>query len=95
MADNAPSWSELATAFLTHPEKGALLLVLVAGAWRWIRELWRESKEDLSHESLVELLMKENRELRNELRTERQEHRHDQQNSVHHRDSGGSGPDRL
>ena len=76
MADNAPSWSELATAFLAQPEKGALLLVLVAGAWRWIRELWRETKDDSHHESLVETLMKENRALRDELRQARQEHNH-------------------
>lgn len=74
MADNAPSWSELITAVLAHPEKGALLLVLIAGAWRWIRELWRETKDDSHHESLIETLMKENRELRDELRKERHEH---------------------
>lgn len=68
---------ELLAAIFTHPEKGALLLVLMAGAWRWIRELWREKKEDETHESLVEMLMRENRQLREELRKERGEH-HDQ-----------------
>lgn len=75
MADNAPSWSELLSAVMEHPEKGALMLVLLAGAWRWIRELWRETKDDSHHESLVETLMKENRELRDELRKERLEER--------------------
>ena len=74
MADNAPSWTDLIAAFFAHPEKGALLLVIIAGAWRWLRELWRESKDDTHHESLVETLMKENRELRDELRKERREH---------------------
>ena len=60
---------------MEHPEKGALMLVLLAGAWRWIRELWRETKDDSHHESLVETLMKENRELRDELRKERLEER--------------------
>lgn len=70
MADNASSWSELLSAILTNPEKGALLLVLLAGAWRWLRELWRETKDDSHHESLVETLMEENRRLREELRKE-------------------------
>ena len=67
MADNASTWSELLSAIISNPEKGALLLVLLAGAWRWIRELWREGKEDSHHESLVETLMEENRKLREEL----------------------------
>lgn len=67
MADNASNWPELLAAIFNNPEKGALLLVLMAGAWRWIRELWRESKEDTHHESLVETLMEENRKLREEL----------------------------
>lgn len=74
MADNASNWSELLSAILNNPEKGALLLVLLAGAWRWIRELWREGKEDEHHESLVETLMEENRKLREELRKEKHEH---------------------
>ncbi len=71
MADNASSWSDLLSAILSHPEKGALLLVLLAGAWRWIRELWRETKDDSRHESLVETLMEENRRLREELRKDK------------------------
>lgn len=76
MADSTPpSWTELLTAIVSYPEKGALLLVLLAGAWRWLRELWRESKDDTTHESLIDMLMKENRELREELRKAR-EHEH-------------------
>lgn len=75
MADNAPSWSELLAAVFAYPEKGALLLVLIAGAWRWIRELWRETKDDSHHESLIETLMEENRKLREELR-EKEKHDH-------------------
>lgn len=83
MADNAPgSWLDLLSALLTHPEKGALLLVLLAGSWRWIRELWKERKDDTTHESLIETLMKENRELREELRKER--HSRDSESDKHH-----------
>lgn len=74
MADNASNWSELLSAIVSNPEKGALLLVLLAGAWRWIRELWLESKEDTHHESLIETLMEENRKLREELRKEKHDH---------------------
>ncbi len=77
VADNASSWSELLSAIFSNPEKGALFLVLLAGAWRWIRELWREGKEDEHHESLVETLMEENRRLREELRKEKHDH-HDE-----------------
>lgn len=76
MADNAPSWSDLLSAIINYPEKGALLLVLLVGAWRWIRELWRESKDDSTHESLIDTLMKENRELREELRKAREAREH-------------------
>jgi len=76
VADNASSWSELLAAIFSNPEKGALFLVLLAGAWRWIRELWREGKDDEHHESLVETLMEENRRLREELRKE--QHSHDE-----------------
>lgn len=72
MADNASSWSELLSAIFSNPEKGALFLVLIAGTWRWIRELWREGKEDEHHESLVKMLMEENRKLREELREKRE-----------------------
>ena len=72
VADNASSWSELLSAIFSNPEKGALFLVLIAGAWRWILELWRETKDDSHHESLVETLMEENRKLREELRTKEQ-----------------------
>jgi len=47
VADNASSWSELLAAIFSNPEKGALFLVLLAGAWRWIRELWREARKIL------------------------------------------------
>lgn len=73
---------ELLSTLVTHPEKGALLLVLLAGSWRWIRELWKERKDDTTHESLIETLMKENRELREELRKER--HSHDSESDKHH-----------
>lgn len=65
------SWSELIKIVLAHPEKGALLLVLLAGAWRWLRELRHAEKEDTAKESYLDALVKENRLLREELREER------------------------
>jgi ABC-type nickel/cobalt efflux system permease component RcnA len=73
VADNAPSWTEILSAFLTYPEKIALLLVLFAGAWRWLRELWMERKDDSHHESIIEIIMKENKELRAENKDLREE----------------------
>lgn len=65
------SWSELIKIVLANPEKGALLLVLLAGAWRWLRELRHADKEDTAKESYLDALVKENRLLREELREER------------------------
>ena len=79
MADNAPSWTDILSAFLAYPEKIALLLVLLAGAWRWLRELWVERKDDSHHESIIEILMKENRELRGENKALRDELRRTQE----------------
>lgn len=53
---------------LANPEKGALFLVILAGAWRWIRELRKEVVEDRQHENLTEMLLRENKELRAELK---------------------------
>ena len=79
MADNAPSWTDILSAFLAYPEKIALLLVLFAGAWRWLRELWVERKDDSHHETIIEILMKENRELRVENKELRDELRKTQE----------------
>lgn len=68
MADEATNWAGLAQWALSNPEKIALGLVIVAGAWRWIREVLREAKEDATHETFTEILMRENKELRAELR---------------------------
>ena len=78
MADNAPSWTDILSAFLAYPEKIALLLVLFAGAWRWLRELWVERKDDSHHETIIEILMKENKELREENKELREELRREQ-----------------
>ena len=72
MTDDSGHWAALLQWILGNPEKGALFLVILAGAWRWIRELWREGKEDEHHESLVKTLMEENRKLREELREKRE-----------------------
>jgi len=51
---------------ISNPEKGALALVLLMGAWRWLRELRKELKGDEQQESFTDVLMKENKELRAE-----------------------------
>lgn len=60
-------------AFLTNPEKAALLLVIVVGAWRWIREMIRELRGAEREETMMEMLIRENRELREELRKDRED----------------------
>lgn len=66
--DDSPDWIErLLRLFFDHPEKSALLIVIVAGAWRWLRELIREMRGAEHEETMVEMLIRENRELREEL----------------------------
>jgi len=72
MVDN---WVGLAQWIISNPEKLALGLVVVTGAWRWIREIWHETKEGAAHETFTDSLlrergelMRENKELRAELR---------------------------
>lgn len=70
---DADAWSRLALTLLSSPEKMALGLVVVVGAWRWIRELIREARGAQHEETLVEMLLRENRELRAELRKQRED----------------------
>jgi hypothetical protein len=56
---------------LSNPEKGALFLVLLAGAWTWIKELRGKAKTDDAKEDFLDTLIRENKELRGELREER------------------------
>lgn len=72
---DADDWSHLALTLLSSPEKIALGLVIAVGAWRWIRELVREARGALHEETLVEMLLRENRELRSELRQRREDER--------------------
>lgn len=90
MADDAGSWAGLVQWILSNPEKGALFLVVVAGAWRWIRELRSESKTEDSKENFMETLIRENKELRSELRAER---RKTKRRSVDRDDNGGDTSD--
>ncbi len=71
-------WASLLQWLFGNPEKVALGLVLVTGAWRWIREIFRSTTEDKQHDTLTEILIKENKSLwaenkslRDELRLER------------------------
>ena len=68
MADDPSQWAAVLQWVLANPEKGALFLVILAGAWRWIRELRKEVVEDRQHENLTEMLLRENKELRAELK---------------------------
>ena len=64
MTDDGGHWAALLQWVLGNPEKGALFLVILAGAWRWLRELRRDVVDDQQHESFTEILMRENKELR-------------------------------
>ncbi len=68
MTDEVGHWAALLQWVLGNPEKGALFLVILAGAWRWLRELRRDVVDDQYHETFAELLLRENKELRAELR---------------------------
>lgn len=74
MADER-SWTEAFLAVLDHPEKGALFLVILVGAWRWLRELWRERKEDDQHDTLLDRMFADDRALREENDRLRKENR--------------------
>lgn len=60
---------------LGNPEKVALFLVLLAGAWRWLKELRSVDRSEDAKESFMESIMQENRKLREELREERKKTR--------------------
>lgn len=88
MADDIGNWAALAQWVLSNPEKCALFLVLIAGAWRWIREPKSEAKVDDSKESFMDLLIRENKEktlenkeLRSELRRSRRKNAGEDENS--------------
>jgi len=68
VGDDSSNWATLLQWALSNPEKGALFLVVMAGAWRWIRELRKEVAEDRQHDSFTEILLRENKELRAELK---------------------------
>lgn len=79
------SWTSIVVNILSRPEKVALGLVVLVGAWRWIRELIREARGIAQEESLIETLLRErkesqseNRALREELRELRKEHHNDE-----------------
>ena len=63
----------MALNLLSSPEKIALGLVVAVGAWRWIRELIREARGMQHEETLVEMLLRENRQQRDELKQSREE----------------------
>lgn len=66
MSTETGDWFALLHWAVQNPEKGALAMVLVAGAWRWVRELRKDWKDDTHQETFTEVLIKENKELRAE-----------------------------
>jgi len=66
VVDEAGGWLAALTTFIERPEKAALILVVLAGAWRWLRELFREHKDDEHHDTLMERLLQEDQVLRAE-----------------------------
>lgn len=85
MTDEIGHWAALLQWILGNPEKGALFLVILAGAWRWLRELRRDVVDDQYHETFAELLLRENKELRAELRELRKKNGNGNGNSNSHR----------
>lgn len=75
MADDAGTWAGLLKWVLSNPEKAALFLVLLAGAWTWIKELRGKAKTDNAKEEFLDTLIRENKDLRSELRDERRKAR--------------------
>jgi hypothetical protein len=59
MDDNPKTWADLFRWVMSNPDKGALFLVIIAGAGRWLRELWHEGKEAVQHETFTESLIRE------------------------------------
>ena len=74
MADEK-EWAGFLQWVISNPEKIAMFLVVVAGALRWLRELWHGDKADHDRETLMDALIRENKELRAELRDERRRSR--------------------
>lgn len=75
MVDEANNWAGFLQWVLSNPEKGALFLVLLAGAWTWIKELRGKAKTDDAKEEFLDTLIRENKDLRGELREERRKSR--------------------
>lgn len=53
---------------IDNPEKAALGLVILVGGWRTVLEIMHYNKREESKEDYVDALIKENKELREELR---------------------------
>lgn len=75
MADDPSTWASLIQWVGSNPEKGSLALVLLVGAWRYIRETYSGNKADDARESFTDILLEENRKLREELLAERERSR--------------------
>lgn len=59
VADDSGDWANIVRWIVANPEKLALALVLVTGAWRWIREAIHDAKGTTREETLVDTLLKE------------------------------------
>ena len=75
MDESIGTWFNLLQWLAENPEKGSLALVLVVGAWRYLRETRTDGKADEARESFTDILLEENRKLREELLAERERSR--------------------
>ena len=71
--DDTSSWTSFIQWLFTNPEKAALFMVLITGAFRWIKELKKEIKEDHRQDNIFDLMFKENKDLLQENKTLRNE----------------------
>lgn len=63
MADDGVSIIGLLQWIGNNPEKGALVMVILAGVWQYIREFRNSLKADENRESFTDTLIRENKEL--------------------------------
>ena len=75
MGEDIGTWVSVLKWIAENPEKGSLALVLVVGAWRYLREARTDTKAVDARESFTETLIEENRKLREELLEERERSR--------------------
>lgn len=71
MDGDTSAWASVVQWVLGNPEKTALFLVFIAGIWSYVREVLRTKKDDDTVSDFTQMLLQENRELREELKLSR------------------------